>query len=99
MIIEVLKYPTTALGAYGNEDVFGGPTKLLLGKLGDASRNKAALASADLTDAVVWVAEHYPGIDLVNPPERPAPLAEAADAALTSESGIDLGAPERPRFP
>jgi len=81
-IVEVLKYPTTALrktygsyGSYGSYRSYSEPasaTEYLLGKIRERFPSTQALQNDNLQETLAWIAEHYPEIDLTSPPVRPA---------------------------
>jgi hypothetical protein len=76
-IIEVLKYPTTALRyQYRRDSEPASATEYLLGKIYERFPDTQELESNNLQDILAWIAKRHPEIDLTSPPERPAFLDE-----------------------
>lgn len=75
-IIDVLKYPATAINkSRWSED--NGPssaTEYLQKRIYDRFPNAKELESVNFTDLVDWIAKNYPEIDLVRPPARPGTM-------------------------
>jgi hypothetical protein len=78
-LVEVLKYPTTALRKKsGSDSEPASATEYLLGKLHERFPDMRALQRDNLQDTLAWIAKSYPEIDLTSPPVRPASRDELA---------------------
>jgi hypothetical protein len=89
-IIEILKYPTAALGIDQDDGRPKNATIYLLSSLFPAK----GLYGGDVVDALDWVARTYPEVDLTDPPKRPRPFAKAVAALAAPRDGQpnpDLG--------
>jgi hypothetical protein len=78
-IVEVLKYPTTALALRelsesASDRKQASATEYLLGKIHERFSDTRELQSDNLQATLAWIAKSYPEIDLTSPPARPALL-------------------------